>query len=75
MSHDELVTAALGLSRTERAALARKLLCSLEGVAKETEPDELWLEEAELRLDQVHSGQVTPIRASDAMRQVRQALG
>lgn len=75
MSHDELVTAALGLSLPERASLARKLLWSLEEAEADCEADELWLEEAERRLEQVLSGQVTPIPAADALRRVRQALG
>ena len=76
MSHDELVTAALELSHHERAALARRLLCSLEGAENDTSDlDEIWLEEAERRLGQVLSGQVVPVPTVDAMRQVRQALG
>ena len=74
MNTDELVAAALRLSHRERASLARRLLCSLDGEKDTPDLDELWLEESERRLDQVLSGQVLPIPAEDAVRRVRQSL-
>lgn len=76
MSRDELIAAALDLSPSDRAALARRLLASLNDDELSSEGIEaLWVAEAERRLDGVLSGRVTAIPAAEAWERVQKALG
>jgi len=69
----ELESKALKLSRRERARLAQRLLSSLD---QEVDVDaaELWLQEAERRLDELKSGKVAGIPAEKVIRKARSAL-
>ena len=51
----------------DRAALAEKLLRSLEGIS-EAENELLWLAEAERRLLEIQSGQVETLPGEDVLR-------
>lgn len=74
MSFVEIQNEALQLSETERAALAERLLASLdEGVTGLNE--ELWLDEAERRLEEYRVGKTTAITAEEVFNDARRMLG
>jgi putative addiction module component (TIGR02574 family) len=58
---------ALELKLDDRAALAEKLLSSLEGIS-EVENERLWLAEAERRLLEIQSGQVEALPGEEVLR-------
>lgn len=58
---------ALELKLDDRAALAEKLLRSLEGIS-EAENERLWLAEAERRLQEIESGQVEALAGEEVLR-------
>lgn len=58
---------ALELKLDDRAALAEKLLRSLEGIS-EAENERLWLAEAERRLQEIESGQVETLAGEEVLR-------
>jgi len=62
---------ALKLAPGERAALAQRLLASLDGDA---EIEEAWAAEIERRIADVESGAVQVIPIAEALAQVRAAL-
>lgn len=62
---------ALKLSPGERAALAQRLLESLE---EDKELEDAWAAEVERRIAEVESGAVQVIPIADALAQVRAAL-
>jgi len=62
---------ALKLTAGERAALAQRLLASLDD---DTEIEEAWAVEIERRIADVESGAVQVIPISEALAQVRAAL-
>ena len=64
---------ALHLSVTARAALAHKLLQSLDELT-EAENDALWLDEAERRAAEIDSGAVQLISSDEVSRQARNLL-
>jgi putative addiction module component (TIGR02574 family) len=64
---DEVITAALQLSMEERAQLAARLLLSLDEPTG-SEVEELWLEEAERRLNEFREGRVRGIPADEVFR-------
>jgi hypothetical protein len=72
MNIDELRRQALTLSLDDRARLARDLLHSLDGLS-EGEIEQLWLDEAERRRDEVVSGAVDTVAMADALAEVRAA--
>jgi putative addiction module component (TIGR02574 family) len=61
---------ALRLSAEDRAALAQKLLLSLEDMPA-SELDEMWLLEAERRARQLDRGEVQPVPADEVRRRVK----
>lgn len=68
----EIVEAeALKLTAGERAALARRLLASLD---EDAEIEEAWAAEVERRIAEVESGAVRPLPMSEALAQVRASL-
>ena len=71
-SIDELRRQALALSLDDRARLARELLRSLDDLS-ESEIEQLWLDEAERRREEVLSGAVDTIAMADALGEVRAA--
>jgi putative addiction module component (TIGR02574 family) len=61
------MAAAMELTIEERAALAGKLLISLDEPS-ESEVERLWLEEAERRIEEFRSGKVKGIPAEEVFR-------
>jgi putative addiction module component (TIGR02574 family) len=62
---------ALRLTPGERAALAQRLLASLD---EDAEIEEAWAEEVERRIAEVESGAVQAIPIGEALAQARAAL-
>jgi len=69
----ELESKALKLPPKERARLAERLIPSLD---QETDPgaQELWLREAERRLDELESGDVSGVPADRVVEKARSTL-
>ena len=69
----ELESKALKLPAKERARLAERLISSLD---QETDPDaeKLWLKEAERRLDELESGNVSGVPADRVFEKARSRL-
>lgn len=61
---EDLASEALGLSLESRAALAKRLLDSLDGLAPE-EYEQLWVEEAARRYQQLKAGTAKSIASDD----------
>lgn len=61
----EVIKGAMSLDTRDRAALAEKLLASLEELSEE-EAERLWAEEAQRRLDEYRSGHAKSV-SSDAV--------
>lgn len=70
---EELVEQAMSLPPEERARLADLLVESLDADGLGPH-DELWLAEAQRRLDDIRSGRVHPIPGDEALRTVRDSL-
>ena len=68
-----LESEALKLSPQERARLAERLISSLDDHV-DPDSERLWLEEAERRLDELLSGNVTSIPADEVFRKARSSL-
>lgn len=66
-----LETEALKLTPSERAALAQRLLASLD---EDAEIEEAWAAEVERRIADVESGAVQAIPIAEALARVRAAL-
>lgn len=64
---EDVADEALELELDDRAALAEKLLRSLEGIS-EAENERLWLAEAERRLLEIQSGHVETLPGEDVLR-------
>ena len=62
----EVIKRAMSVDVRERAALAEKLLASLDE-SSEAEADLIWAEESQRRLDQYHAGQATPFQRTQFM--------
>ena len=73
MDSKTLQQAALSLPPDERAALAEKLLLSLDEQS-ETELERTWLSEAARRARELDSGEVQAIPAEDVLRKARSLL-
>jgi hypothetical protein len=70
MSLKELEAKIKKLDLKDRAALAKRLVESLDELSK-AEIEALWAEEAELRLDELEVGSVNEIPAEEALRHAR----
>ena len=68
---EKLEAEALKLTPGERAALAQRLLASLE---EDTEIEDAWAQEVERRIAEVESGAVQVIPIEEALARVRAAL-
>jgi len=68
---EKLEAEALKLTPSERAALAQRLLASLE---EDVEIEEAWAAEVERRVAEVESGSVKLIPIAEAIARVRAAL-
>lgn len=73
MSIEELEAEIKKLGLKERAALAKWLVESLEGLS-EAEIEALWAEEAERRLDELEQGRAPEIPAEEVLRRARAAI-
>ena len=65
----EVLSNALSLEMHDRAALAERLLASLEELSEE-EAERLWAEEAQRRLEEYRAGRATVVRAEDVHEKV-----
>jgi len=63
----ELLQTALTLDVRDRAALAEKLLASLEELNEE-EADRLWAQEAQRRLEEYRTGRAAAVSASEVAK-------
>jgi Putative addiction module component len=74
MSIDELTTEALKLSAAKRARLARELLASLDALPA-AEVEQLWLDEALRREDELAQGTARLQPADEVLARARARLG
>jgi putative addiction module component (TIGR02574 family) len=72
-SLEEVLKQALGLDVRERAALAEKLLASLEDLSEE-EAERLWAEEAERRLAEYRAGRARATSAEEVFRKAQRLV-
>jgi putative addiction module component (TIGR02574 family) len=70
---EQLTQAALLLSSEAKVALVERLLQSLD-VDELSELDEAWIEEAEKRYEELHSGKTVGIPAHEVFAQIREEL-
>ena len=68
-----LAKEALERPASERAKLARQLLESLDSLS-EIELDQLWLDEAQRRAEQIDRGEAETVPAEDVARKARNLL-
>jgi hypothetical protein len=73
MTIDELKREALQMDPSMRASLARDLLESLDDLS-EAEIEQLWLDEAERRHQQIVSGAVETVSMEEALSKARAVL-
>jgi len=71
MTREQIELEAMKLPMQERAELGERLLNS---VQDKPEIEKIWVEEAERRLQELHSGRVTGIPGDEAMRRLRAGL-
>jgi len=69
----EVLKSALSLNANDRAAVAEKLLASLDDLDEE-EASRLWAEEATLRLQEFQSGSAVTVTAHEVARKVEKLL-
>jgi putative addiction module component (TIGR02574 family) len=69
----EIESEALQLPPRERARLAQRLLASLD-TESDRDAEQIWLQEAERRLDELESGKVIGIPAEQVFRRARSTL-
>ncbi len=72
-SEKKVLSEAMSLPPDARAILADKLLHSLDSPGR-GELDQLWAEEAERRVQQIKSGEVTPIPGEDVFKEIRETI-
>ena len=71
---DDIFTSAMKLSESDRAALARQLLLSLEPDDFDADSDSAWQTEIELRLASVERGGYQASDWREALARVRKSL-
>jgi putative addiction module component (TIGR02574 family) len=69
----KLEAKALELPPDQRARLAQRLISSLDQ-ASDPESEELWIREAERRLEELESGSVEPVPAERVLEKARSSL-
>lgn len=72
-SAERIEAEVMKLDLSVRAALAEKLLSSLDNLT-EAENEALWAEEAERRAEELRSGKVIALDGEEVMRRARQAI-
>jgi len=70
---NEILKAALGLDRHDRARLADELLASLDGLPEE-EVERLWADEAERRLEEFRAGRISAVPAEKVAQKARRLI-
>jgi putative addiction module component (TIGR02574 family) len=70
---DKLETQALKLPPEQRARLAERLISSLDQ-ATDADSEQLWIREAERRLDEIESNQVEPVPADRVIEKARSSF-
>ncbi len=73
MSFTEIENEALRLSERERVVLAERLLASLDDEPTDLN-EELWLKEAQWRLEEYRAGKMTARPAEEVFRDLRRML-
>ena len=73
MKLHDIEQVALQLGVEERAALAQRLLVSLDDLSDE-ESERLWLEMAERRVQELRDGRVKGVPVSDVLKDARSRL-
>ena len=73
ISFEEMAAAAMKLPLRDRVRLAQQLASSLDDRA-ESDVEELWLAEAERRLEELRTGKAAGIDAAEAFRKARRDL-
>jgi len=71
---EQLTQAALALPSDAKVTLVERLLQSLDAAGL-SEIDEAWIEEAEKRYEELHSGKIVGIPANEVFAQIREELG
>jgi putative addiction module component (TIGR02574 family) len=69
----EIEAKALQLPPTERARLAERLIASLDQ-GSDRDAEQVWLAEAERRLDELESGKVASIPAEEVLDKARSTI-
>lgn len=69
----KLEAQALKLPAEQRARLAERLISSLDQVT-DADSEQLWVREAERRLDEIESNQVEPVPADRVIEKARSSL-
>ena len=72
-SYEEMAAEAMKLPLRDRVKLAQQLASSLDG-AVETDVEELWLAEAERRMQELRTGKAKGIDAANAFPKARRDL-
>ena len=70
---DRVAADAMKLPVRDRVRLAQQLVSTIDSET-EKNVEELWFDEAERRLEELHSGTVEGIEAGEAFRRVREDL-
>ena len=73
MSLEELVAEVKILSLEDRAALAKRIVRSLDDLS-ESEVEALWVQEAQRRLEEMEQGRAVEIPAEEVLRRARAAI-
>lgn len=76
MTHfQQLERAALALTESQRAALAQRLLLSLNTSPSDEETDQAWLAEANRRARELDAGVVRPVPAEEVRQKAKLLTG
>ena len=70
---DRIVADAMKLPLRDRVRLAQQLVSTIDGET-DTDVEGLWFDEAERRLEELHTGKVQGIDADEAFRRAREDL-
>ena len=70
----EVFKSAMSLDVHDRAALAQRLLSSLENLSEE-EAERLWAEEAQRRLEEYRADRAVAVPADEVMKKAERLLG
>ena len=73
MNIEELLIEAMKLGLEARAKLAQRLILSLD-IPTESEVEDLWIKEAERRLQELLEKKVTPIPAEEVIRRAMKEI-